>query len=118
MLRVCVCVRVERRQGWSSVLSLEVVGPSRGGPLQPWALLGVGLRGPWGPSVSVQVVGTDPGRRERPCGKPAEHFLQLSSSLVLAEEIVGGDGNGDHPLRARWVRVPGRLTEGEKESEP
>ncbi len=66
-------------------------------------------------SVSVHVVGTDPRRRKSPRGKLVEDFLQLSSPLGLPEEIVGRDGDRDHPLGAWWVRVPGRLTEGEKE---
>lgn len=62
-------------------------------------------------SVPVHVVGTDPRGGESPDGKLPEHFLQLSSPSVFAEEIVRRYGNGDHPLRAGWVWFCGGLTE-------
>ena len=117
-VRECVCVRVERRQGWSAVLFLEVCLVCLAGPLQPSALVGVSLRWCAASSVSVHVVGADPRRGKSPCGESAEDSLQLSSPLVLSEEIVAGDRDGDHPLGAWRVRVPGRLVEGEEERRP
>lgn len=74
------------------------------------------------PSVAVHVIGADPGGGERPGGELGQDVVQLRSPLVWPEEIVGGDGDGDHAFGARRVRVSGRLNtqgnNGEKNVKP